>query len=446
MELAIYNQTDRGQRREINEDCHGISTDRKLVVVCDGMGGHNAGEVASRTAVDTILESFQMLSQDEIEQICPDFKPAPQFKNARRLIAAIRLANHRIYSMSGQNMNQMGMGTTVVAIFLEKNYLIAAHAGDSRLYRFRDNDLQQLTTDHTWIGEFLGEDENNIDGLQDFGKSNVITRAVGIDPTIKIDLLIDAFQPGDRYLLCTDGLTGPVPDADIVQILDKYNADRDAVEQLIMLANDRGGPDNITAVMITVVRVEKEATPIERTQTTIKEDIEPAQQDKTKIVDDISKKLEETRIKTATTGRKKPKLVYILAAIFVVSALIVLSLMVLPRKDQELKNKPIEDQYDNLADSTQLPEEIPDTSIKESATGGTIKFFAIERDHADIFVDNKHYKLGDLNMYQLQVPAGAHFVEVHLDGFKIKKRVRVRTGSEVLIDIENELEKLKGAK
>lgn len=449
MKLIVDVQTDIGRRREINEDNYGLSADNKLVVVCDGMGGHNAGEVASRMAVDTILESFEQLDQKEVERICPDFKPARAYEKARRLIAAIRLANHRIYSMAAKNLDHIGMGTTVAAIYLDNNYLIVAHVGDSRVYRFRDKNLEQLTRDHTWIGELVGEDKYDINGMKDFGKSNVITRAVGIDLTVKIDLLIDAVKSGDKYLLCTDGLSGPVADNDISQILEKADSNSDAIRQLIALANDRGGPDNITAAIITVAKVEKEATPVERIQTTIKEATEAVQQEAPQVIENLTKKLETVKIKMEKPVKKRSRLRLAVAGILFISALIVTFLVLLPRIDQLLKKESKTGQRQNIPGSPQQKQDTTTTPKEASSVKGTIKFFAIERDHADVIVDDKKYKLAELkkfNKYQLQLPAGTHLIEVQVDGLKIKKRVMMRSGGEVEINIEQELEKLKRTK
>ena len=448
MKVIIDARTDLGQRRKINEDSYGITPDNKLVVVCDGMGGHNAGEVASSMAVDTILQVFQKLSRREVEQVCPDYDPPEPFEVARKLVAAIRLANYRINSMAGENLEQRGMGTTVATIFLDHNYLIGAHVGDSRIYRFRANNLEQLTIDHTWIGEFSGDDDLEINGAFDNIKSNVITRAVGIEANVKIDVLIDAVEPGDRYLVCSDGLTGPVPDSDLIEILKKHNSNKDAVHQLIKLANQRGGPDNITAVIITVAHIEAGLPPISKAQTTVKEKAQELAHEKQKILNAILHKAEDTQIKFEKPIKKKSRRPLGLILLLLLSTLVIALLILLPARDQLLNKLFKSTQQMDSANSTVTTQNDVSSQSVHQADEGIIKFLAFDQDHAEIVIDQKKkFKLGQLKNdgYELRLSEGSHSIEIHLDGFIIRKVINVRSSEIEKINLDIELDKLKQA-
>jgi len=257
MDLEIFAKSDVGNSRALNEDAFGVSEKKGLIVVCDGMGGHNAGAHASRLAVRTVFEMCQRLGEEEIEQITSDVKGLEDYGCAR-LIAAVRLANQRIFQKSLERPEFRGMGTTLTAIEIRKNLALIVHIGDSRLYRFRHQKLERLTEDHTWVNELILDHEIDPREAEKFEKRNVITRAVGSESNIKIDLRIEPIESGDLFLLCTDGLTKALTDNDIQRVVsfNKKNL-KHTVNHLIDNANMKDGSDNITVALMYIKSLEQ---------------------------------------------------------------------------------------------------------------------------------------------------------------------------------------------
>jgi protein phosphatase len=235
--VTAVGRTDPGLKRKHNEDAYTILEDHHLFVIADGMGRHAAGEIASKLAVDAVAEAFNKGTRPSIE---PD---GSMPKRANRLRSSILLANERIYQQSHEVDEYAGMGTTVVSCYFSPNNqrVYIAHVGDSRCYRVRSGSLSQLTKDHT-----LGAA-----GIQ--GKSSsVLSRAVGVEERVEVDVTIESPLPGDIYLLCSDGLSRMLSDEEIQATL---NATKDldaATAKLIEMANARGGRDNITTIVIRV--------------------------------------------------------------------------------------------------------------------------------------------------------------------------------------------------
>ncbi len=250
MKLQFSVKTDTGRKRKANEDSYGLLKEQALLIVCDGMGGHAAGGLASSTAVKIIDEIFTNPEQyqtllDKIEEDLPD--------KAKRLAAAIRLANRAILNRAKNDPSVKGMGTTVVTALFSSEYVIIAHVGDSRAYRYRDGELTQLTVDHSWVNELIQDGELSEEDAKNFKQKNVITRALGTKLSTKVDVLIESFRKNDIYLLCTDGLVEPIVlDDRIQQIIEKYKDHLEpTIKRLIKEANEiGGGPDNITIGMI----------------------------------------------------------------------------------------------------------------------------------------------------------------------------------------------------
>lgn len=235
--VTAVGRTDPGLKRKHNEDAYATLEDHHLFVIADGMGRHAAGEVASQLCVDAIREAFETgeFGTDVAEPHLP--------RRASRLRRAILLANSRILSSAQENEAYAGMGTTVVTAYFSPNNqrVYVAHVGDSRCYRLRSGKLTQLTTDHT-----LGAA-----GIQ--GKSaSVLSRAVGIEDTVEVDLTMESPLPGDIYLLCSDGLSRMVQDSEIQATLEKEKELDAATRVLIDLANQGGGRDNITTILVRV--------------------------------------------------------------------------------------------------------------------------------------------------------------------------------------------------
>jgi PPM family protein phosphatase len=228
-------QTDKGIRRKRNEDSVLVAEDKDLFVVADGMGGYSGGQIASQLAVQTIASTFSAkhLAGPRIETIPP---------RASELALAIQKANDAILATAKTDSVLEGMGTTVCAAHFSKHKqrLYIGHVGDSRIYRYRDARLQQMTSDHT-MKDF---------GVEGDGSAH-LSRAVGVWPTVSIDIILGKPRVGDLYLLCSDGLTKMVSDERIEEILRTHAPSR-AVEELVKAANEQGGKDNISVIVIRV--------------------------------------------------------------------------------------------------------------------------------------------------------------------------------------------------
>lgn len=248
MRVRFSGETHVGMKRKHNEDSFGLPDEERLVIVCDGMGGHASGEVASQMAVETVSRYFKS-TQDEAELTWP-FKLDRGIRyEANRLIVGIKLANQLIYEAAQRKEEQHGMGTTIVAGLFLDDKVVIAHVGDSRAYRLRKEQLIQLTEDHSLLNDYLKMSRLREDEAGKFQQKNVIVRALGMKESVQVDMLVDQPQLHDVYLFCSDGLTGMVPDAEIADILlDERDLDR-ASERLIAAANEAGGVDNITVVL-----------------------------------------------------------------------------------------------------------------------------------------------------------------------------------------------------
>lgn len=253
MALAIHYgaDSDAGRKRPHNEDRQCADPQLGLFVVCDGMGGGNAGEVASAVAVETIHRHMAEAAQHPELPIIG--KPDEGFSpTTNRLAGAIRLANDVIHTSASTRPEWSGMGTTVVAAALAEHLLSFAHVGDSRLYLVRNRTLRPLTMDHSWVAEqvrrgFLTEEE-----AERSPRRHIVTRALGAEADVDITLGELPLFPLDRLLLCSDGLTkGVQPSAILDALLDTEDA-QTLARRLIMLANEAGGEDNTTVIVLTV--------------------------------------------------------------------------------------------------------------------------------------------------------------------------------------------------
>lgn len=247
--------TDVGRERAHNEDRYIVVPELNLYVVADGMGGHQSGEVASRLAANTIASYFRNGDTSKSKRTLAD-----------RLRSAVATANAKIYARADDERTYRGMGTTVVAAVFNGSdgMFYVGHAGDSRCYRVREAKITQLTRDHSLVADALLERPDLTESDLAYLPRNVITRALGMGPTVEVDLRQDKAQAGDIYLLCSDGLHGLVSDADIAEIITKHHVLHEACEKLVERANENGGRDNITAVLI---RIEDGAEPSRRART-----------------------------------------------------------------------------------------------------------------------------------------------------------------------------------
>jgi protein phosphatase len=248
--IEAYGRTDVGRRRKINEDSYLVSPETSLYAVCDGMGGHNAGEVASKMAIETI-SAFVERSAVEKEITWPWGLDANVSFDANRLKTAIRLANSRVYQAADNREELTGMGTTVVAVLVSPELVTIGSAGDSRCYLVRDGKLSQLTRDDSWVSAALGEGILNSDDVEHHPLRNVITKAVGARDTIDLEVVEHDLKVGDLLMLCSDGLHGMINDQEIKRILVPVPESLEAASaRLVDAANEAGGRDNVSVVLL----------------------------------------------------------------------------------------------------------------------------------------------------------------------------------------------------
>jgi protein phosphatase len=241
-----------GLRREENEDAYCTRADLGLYVVADGMGGHAAGEVASRLAVDAI-EAFVNDTRDaDLNRTWPFPYDHSISLDGNRLKAAFRLANRKLAQAMEGDATLRGMATTAAAVLVGKNGPVVAHVGDSRVYIWRAGRMRQLTEDHSWVGEQIRAGVLSDADARRHPWRNVVTRALsgGDDPDVEVSEI--EVGPGDRILVCSDGLSGVVPMERLATIVGRGAGLKETCQALIDAANEAGGPDNITAAMLQV--------------------------------------------------------------------------------------------------------------------------------------------------------------------------------------------------
>ncbi|TFU27664.1 PP2C family protein-serine/threonine phosphatase [Thermus tengchongensis] len=234
-DLVFALETHPGLKRPKNEDAvgHALAPWGGVFVVADGMGGHRTGEVAARLAVETILEHLKGV------------EPSP-----RVLLQALERANERIHQ-EAQRPENRGMGTTATCLVLDLPYALIAHVGDSRAYLLRKGELTLLTEDHSWVAERVRQGLLSPEEAKTHRWRNVITNALGSFPQARVDLLGLKLEPGDVFLLCTDGLSGVLEDRTLLEVL-KHFPPEEAARRLVALANEWGGPDNVSVVVVRV--------------------------------------------------------------------------------------------------------------------------------------------------------------------------------------------------
>ena len=255
--VEVGSLSDPGQTRELNEDYFGtpetmeISLDLveqkgRLYAVADGMGGHAAGEVASRQAISTLFEEYYASPSTEIIQ---------------RMKKAIEAANVEVYAQASSDRAKAGMGTTLVAAVLQGDDLYVANVGDSRAYLVREQSIEQVTTDHSWVNEQVQAGIITEQEAREHLYRNIITRSLGTKPGVDIDFFQRKVQPGDVLVLCCDGLSNEVKEDEIARIV-SANSAQGSVQELIDLANQLGGSDNITAIVVRIGEVIKRPLPV----------------------------------------------------------------------------------------------------------------------------------------------------------------------------------------
>ncbi|MEK6743097.1 MAG: Stp1/IreP family PP2C-type Ser/Thr phosphatase [Nitrospirota bacterium] len=253
MKILSFGATDPGKKRANNEDSYLVNDELRLYAVADGVGGSEAGEVASRIAVDTIASAMPDLLGDK-DRTPPTGSRAGDVPELAAFRHAVVLANRNIFEEAAKTPARAGMGTTLTALLVARKRAFLAHIGDSRAYRLRVGTLEQLTNDHSVVAEQVRSGVITAAQARTSPYRHVITRVLGTDREAAPDLMEQPVKPGDMFLLCSDGLTEMVDDREIGRIL-AGSAPRDAARKLIDAANAQGGVDNITAVVVQVVEV-----------------------------------------------------------------------------------------------------------------------------------------------------------------------------------------------
>jgi PPM family protein phosphatase len=252
MRLIGSGASDVGRKRTHNEDAHLLLSEENLYCVADGMGGHASGEVASRIAVEEMAEFFRITGRDDEATWPFKMDPARSYDD-NRLLTGVKLANVRIFERAATDQRLRGMGTTIVAAYFPKagRRVLVAHVGDSRGYLFRRGALRQLTEDHSLLNDYRKSRALTPEEIEAFPHKNVIVRALGMKDSVEVDLVREELEDGDVVLLCSDGLSGMVPDARMAELLRANVGDlRLAAQALVDAANEAGGADNVTCVLV----------------------------------------------------------------------------------------------------------------------------------------------------------------------------------------------------
>jgi protein phosphatase len=244
-----YGLSDVGRKRAANEDAFFLDDRLGLYVVADGMGGHAAGEIASHEAVEAV---FGMVKRGigELRELVDPVSEEDSRAASRLMESAIQGATYMVFSLAEMDREKSGMGTTISALLVLGDYAVIAQVGDSRVYRVLDGEVEQLTEDHTLIAWQIKQGLITPAEAKKSPHRNVITRAVGNREYVQVDTHLIGLQSGMRFLLCSDGLHGYLHDDDIVPIVSLGG--HEAVSKFIKLANDRGGKDNITAILLEI--------------------------------------------------------------------------------------------------------------------------------------------------------------------------------------------------
>jgi protein phosphatase len=255
MTIKLVNEglTDVGRERDHNEDAYLLMPEYDLVIVADGMGGHNAGDVASRMAIERISSFFKHTESEDTTW--PFHFDTNLSYEENRLIGGIQVANKAIYHESSQPSSTEGMGTTVVSLCFSGSEAMGyvGHVGDSRCYLQRAGVLSQVTRDHSLLNDYLDAMPDMSEERKQAIPTNVITRALGMQATVQVDLSRVPIEVGDVFLLCSDGLSGMMDDDAIQQIITANHDDLAAAAKVLVdLANTNGGDDNITVVLVRV--------------------------------------------------------------------------------------------------------------------------------------------------------------------------------------------------
>ncbi len=240
--------SDPGMVRDRNEDALILKPESGLAVLADGMGGHLAGEIASAMAVDLISRHVI----EKLDTLCaPKAEDDVRSPESDLLVEAVIQANSAIFEAAQSKSEYNGMGTTVVVTLFHDNRMCVAHVGDSRLYRYREEQLEQLTEDHSMVQELLRRGLISAEEARTSTNKNLVTRALGVEPGVQVDVADHIVEKDDLYLICSDGLSDVLPDSDVELLLRTFGSNlEDTARQLVTEVNSKGGPDNISVILI----------------------------------------------------------------------------------------------------------------------------------------------------------------------------------------------------
>lgn len=247
--------SDIGKVRRANEDSYLLNESMGLYVVADGMGGHRGGDVASHMAID-IIEQYISVPSPPLASTADDGKETLNSQNAHRLVESIRLANQRIHDRAATEESFKGMGTTVSALYFAGDTMLTANVGDSPIYLIRNQNIELLSTPHTLLHERDKIPKSMVGRISEARLGHILTRAVGIHPSVEVDLVETACYKDDIIVLCSDGLSNKLKMEEIQEIIGQ-NGLEDACKTMTEVANERGGEDNITIIAVQIVSTKK---------------------------------------------------------------------------------------------------------------------------------------------------------------------------------------------
>lgn len=251
MKIKSCGVTDVGLKREKNEDSILVDDDASIYIVADGMGGHLGGEFASRLAVETVRDIFHKFREDP-ETTQTEFSEEVIRDIGARLKYAISKASNRVYEEAGRNVNLAGMGTTMVGLVIDDGKAYIGHVGDSRAYLLQDNEIIQLTEDHSLVAEQIRAGFITEEGAKYHRLKNIITRSVGFQKDVEADILVRDLEDGDTFLLCSDGLSNMLEDESLLSLVRKSKNLQTACKRLVDEANKSGGEDNISVILVKI--------------------------------------------------------------------------------------------------------------------------------------------------------------------------------------------------
>lgn len=258
MKIEIEGLTDVGQKRDHNEDYLLINRDLNMAIVCDGMGGHAAGEVASKITTE-VINNHILANQMIIHEFQKNSSTENSEKVKSLLQEAIIKACSEVWYEGNQDEGKKGMGTTLVMMLAAGTHAFVAHVGDSRNYLVRQNEVHQVTEDHSYVNEMVKQGLMTREQAEKSPHANIITRCIGQQEFVQVDILQMELLDGDRFLLCSDGLCGYLPDSHLAKIMKQHREIKKLPQAFIDYANKKGGKDNITAIVVQVGELENQA-------------------------------------------------------------------------------------------------------------------------------------------------------------------------------------------